>query len=168
MLLVYTGEGKGKTSAAVGQCVRALGQSLRVGFAQFMKPPGQAGEQKILSELLGNRFFASGAGFYRRAEQFPRHREKARFLLSLVDAWLTEGLDMLLLDEALYALGLELVTMEELESLLYRCRELGCHLVLTGRGCPDWIAAQADLVSEITPIKHPFHSGLPAVKGIEF
>lgn len=68
MILVYTGNGKGKTSACVGQAVRALGQNMTVAFGQFMKRDGQAGEQRMLAQWLGPRFLAGGEGFLRREE----------------------------------------------------------------------------------------------------
>jgi cob(I)alamin adenosyltransferase len=168
MIIVYTGEGKGKTSAAVGQCLRALGRGLRVAFGQFMKKPDQAGEQNMLSELLGPRFLASGAGFYTDPRDYEPHRRKALDLLATIEGWLDQGLDMLILDEALYALGEELLTAEEMERILNRVAAEGTHLVLTGRGLPDWLEQRADLVSEIKAVKHPFSQGRKPVAGIEF
>jgi cob(I)alamin adenosyltransferase len=168
MIIVYTGEGKGKTSAAVGQCVRALGQGMVVAFGQFMKKPNQAGEQKLLSELLGGRFMASGAGFFRDQSEFETHRSKALDLLAEIERWLDERLDMLVLDEALYALGAELLSREELERILDLTDGKVVHLVLTGRGLPDWLEQRADLVSEIRVLKHPFDQGGTTIPGIEF
>ena len=75
MILIYTGNGKGKTSACVGQAVRALGQGFEVFFGQFMKSDCGAGEQRLLARLLGDKFCCCGKGFYRgRAEEFPIHR----------------------------------------------------------------------------------------------
>jgi len=168
VLLIYTGNGKGKTSACVGQVVRAFGQGLRVAFGQFMKKDGQAGEQKVLSELLGARFLASGAGFFRNVADYPRHREKAEALLGWAQKKLDEGVDLLVLDEILYALGHDLVRREEVESLVGRCSAQGCHLVLSGRGAPDWLVEMADIVSDIREVKHIHAQGGPARPGIEF
>ena len=75
MIIVYTGNGKGKTSACVGQALRARGQNFHVAFAQFMKSHGVAGEQRLLAEMLGDAYFCNGRGFYRgRAEEFAAHR----------------------------------------------------------------------------------------------
>ena len=82
MILVYTGSGKGKTCACVGQTVRALGQGFDVAFAQFMKRDGQAGEQRMLSRWLGSRFLAGGAGFLRPGADRTPHREAALRVLS--------------------------------------------------------------------------------------
>jgi cob(I)alamin adenosyltransferase len=168
MIVVYTGEGKGKTSAAVGQCVRALGQGMIVAFGQFMKKPNQAGEQKLLSELLNRRFMASGAGFYRDPREFETHRSKALDLLAAIERWLDEGLDMLVLDEALYALDAGLLSREELERILDLTDGNVVHIVLTGRGLPDWLEQRADLVSEIRVRKHPYAQGGKPIPGIEF
>ena len=113
MILVYTGSGKGKTSACLGQAVRALGRGLRVAFAQFMKQDDRAGEQIFLRQCLGDNFRAGGAGFFRKEEERPAHRQAALETL----AWAKERLpraDVLILDESLYALGHGLVTREEL------------------------------------------------------
>lgn len=167
MLLIYTGNGKGKTSACVGQAVRALGQGLRVGFGQFMKKDGQAGEQRMLSQMLGDRFMASGAGF-RDSAEFTRHRAAAEGLLTWVADQLGAGLDMLILDEALYALGHNLITRDEVQDIVDQCRALGAHVVLSGRGAPDWLVEQADIVTEMNEIRHIFAQGGVARKGIEF
>jgi len=167
MLIVYTGDGKGKTSACVGQAVRALGQGLVVAFGQFMKKDGQAGEQKMLAQLLGGRFLASGAGFFRNTE-FAVHREKAEALLAWARERLDQGVDMLILDEALYALNHGLLLREEIQELVDRCNSLGCHLVLSGRGAPDWLTDVADIVSSVTEVRHIYAQGGKARQGIEF
>lgn len=168
MILIYTGDGKGKTSAAVGQCIRALGQGLRVAFGQFMKKTGVGGEQIILAQLLNDRFGAFGAGFYRSQDEFPAHREKAVQLLCQAQVWLNQGLDMLILDEALYVLHEALITCEEMELLLKQCTTQNCHLVLTGRHLPGWLHSKADLISEIIAVKHPYERGEKAAPGIDF
>lgn len=167
MLLIYTGNGKGKTSACVGQTVRALGQGFRVAFGQFMKKDGLAGEQRLLAQLLGDGFCASGAGFYRDKDH-ETHRGKAVELLGWAGERLARGLDMLVLDETIYALNHGLVREEEVRDLIGRCEALNCHLVLSGRGAPQWLVELADIVSDITEVKHIFAQGGKARKGIEF
>lgn len=169
LVLVYTGEGKGKTSAALGQVVRALGHGKAVAFAQCMKRADVAGEQAWLRQALGDRFQAGGLGFLRRGEDVERHRKAAREVLGWCLARLREGrLFLLVLDEALYALGSGLLGREDVQGLTAAARTAGCHLVLTGRGCPDWLQAEADLVSELQSLKHPFERGVPAVEGLDF
>ncbi|WP_165175005.1 cob(I)yrinic acid a,c-diamide adenosyltransferase [Desulfovibrio sp. ZJ369] len=167
MLLIYTGHGKGKTSACVGQAVRAMGQGLTVAFGQFMKRDGQAGEQRMLAQWLGERFLAGGQGFLRREEERPAHRAAALRVL----AWAREQLeaaDMLILDEAIYALGAGILERKEVEGLLAEARAQNRHLVLSGRNAPDWLIRAADLVTEMGEIKHPWRAGVKAVRGIEF
>ena len=168
MILVYTGEGKGKTSACTGQAVRAHGHGLVVGFVQFMKLPEKRGEQKILSELLGDRYFsAGGRGFFRNEADRPEHRAAA--LASLARAReLVESVDMLVLDESLYALGCGLLLDAELDGLIRTVRMRDIHLVLSGRGLPPHLRDEADLVTEMAAVKHPFMKGLPAVCGVDF
>ena len=167
MILVYTGDGKGKTSASVGQAVRAHGQGLAVAFGQFMKSPGQAGEQKLLAVLLKERFRAGGLGFFRNEQERDKHRQAAAELLRWAEDMIA-SVDMLVLDEALYALGHGLVLEEELAGLTEKARKKGMHLVLSGRGLPAWLEAEADLVTEMTEKKHPFAEGRLASPGIEF
>ena len=173
MILVYTGEGKGKTCACAGQALRALGQGMAVAFGQFMKRECGAGEQQMLRRLLGARFRPGGLGFLRHEEERPAHRAAAAQLLSWARQQAAE-VDMLVLDEALYALGAGLLTREELAPLLAGARgasgPLGAvrHLVLSGRGLPDWLAEEADLVTEMRERKHPWRQGIAAAPGIEF
>lgn len=167
MILVYTGAGKGKTSASVGQAMRAHGQGLCVAFAQFMKRPDQAGEQIVLGQMLGERFFCGGKGFFRKEETRPEHREAALAVLRWAKAALPDA-DMLVLDESLYALGCGLLREEELKAVTTAARNSGTHLVLSGRGLPDWLRDEADLVTSMEPVKHPFAEGRLAEKGIEY
>lgn len=167
MLVVYTGNGKGKTSACVGQAVRALGQGMTVAFGQFMKKDEQAGEQHMLRKLLGECFLAGGAGFY-RDKDFDRHRQKAGEVLAWAESMIEAGHDMLILDEALYALGHGLLEPGELRDLIENCSRKGCHLVLSGRGAPGWLVDLADIVSDITEVKHVFAAGGKARPGIEY
>ena len=167
MILVYTGDGKGKTSACTGQAVRALGQGMKVAFGQFMKRDGQAGEQAMLSQWLGPRFVAGGLGFLRKDEDRPAHRQAAMRMLD----WAREQLaqvDMLVLDETLYALSAGILDQQELEELMAQARAKDCHLVLSGRSAPEWLVEAADLVTSMTEIKHPWRTGIKAAPGIEF
>ena len=152
MIIVYTGNGKGKTSACIGQAMRALGRDFAVGFGQFMKQPGCAGEQTVLARLLGDDFLAGGKGFLRREEDRPAHREAA----------------LLVLDETLYALKAGILERSEVEELMDAARRTRCHLVLSGRDAPDWLVEVADLVTEMGEIKHPWRAGIKAAPGIEF
>ncbi len=170
MLLINTGDGKGKTTAAVGQALRTHGRDLRVSFCQFLKKDKQAGEQAMLHQLLGEEFYPGGAGFFVDKREYQKHRSAAASTLN----WALERLDreeppfLLVCDELLYALRAKLITDAEVKALVHLARERETHLLLTGRGLPDWLANQADLVTEMTLVKHPFERGMDAQEGIEY
>lgn len=170
MLIIYTGNGKGKTSASVGQCIRAYGQNMQVCFGQFMKSNKETGEQLFLASLLKERFYIGGIGFFLKEEDRPLHEEAAKKTLAWAHEKImgSEKLDMLVLDEALYALGSKLLTQEEIENLIKVCQEKDVHLVLSGRGAPDWLIEKADTVSSIEVVKHACEKGIAAARGIEF
>ena len=168
MLIVFTGSGKGKSTAATGQTIRAVGNGLRVAFGQFMKQPCQAGEQKILEKLLAGHFHASGPGFLCRPEERPAHRQAALKLLTWAKGRLTQQLDLLVLDETLYVLEAGLLNREELTDLIDQAAASEAHLLLTGRGLPAWLLDRSDLVTDMTLVKHPYDKGTPAMPGIEF
>ena len=168
MIVVYTGDGKGKTSAAMGQIIRALGHGLRVACAQFMKRDDVAGEQRFLASQLGDDFLVGGLGFFRDNQDRPRHREAALSTLAWASSKVAADVQVLVLDELLYALGAGVLEQEELQAFLDRARERNVHLVLTGRGLPEWLGRQADLITEMLSVKHPFNQGQGALKGIDF
>lgn len=168
MIVVYTGEGKGKTSAAMGQMVRALGHDLRVGCAQFMKRDEVAGEQAFWRNRLGQDLYIGGLGFFRNQAELPKHRQAALRTLEWALGRIRQGVQVLVLDEILYALGAGLVEQEELLALLDEAKAREVHLILTGRGLPDWLRRPADLITEMTPRKHPFDQGQGAMLGIDY
>lgn len=166
MIVIYTGDGKGKTSASVGQIIRALGHGYTVAFGQFMKRDDKAGEQRIIKQLVEHVHIA-GPGFFRKEEEMPLQRECAQKLLTWATKTLEE-VDMLILDEALYALSYGIITQEELQELIAKTKRLDKDLILSGRGLTDWLRQEADLISEIHPVKHPFEQGIGAKAGIDF
>ncbi len=167
MIIIYTGNGKGKTSASIGQTVRAYGNGMNVCFVQFMKSNIKAGEQLFLRNILQNNYHIGGKGFFRKEEDRPIHRKAALACLQWLDEH-KERADMLVCDEILYAFHAGLVQREEIEKLLGYCKEHSKHLVLSGRYAPEWLIEKADIVSEICEIKHACKQGVPAQKGIEF
>lgn len=167
MIIVHTGNGKGKTTASVGIAVRALGQNLRVGFCQFMKRDNKAGEQVFLQKILGDNFYVGGIGFFTKEETREAHRNAALNVLAWAEAHIA-SLDMLVMDEVLYAVKSGLITEDELHTCVQKARTANIHLVLSGRGVPQWLLAEADTITEMTPIKHAYEKGIPATKGIEF
>lgn len=168
MILLYIGPGKGKTSACVGQCLRAHGQGLVVAFGQFMKRDNLAGEQAVLYKLLDQRFLAGGIGFFRHEGERPAQRAAAQNVLHWAHKQLADGAQMLILDEACNALERGLLLEDEMRDLCQLCRTANCHLVLSGRNAPQWLQDETDLVTRMDAVKHPYTQGVPAQKGIEF
>lgn len=167
MIIVYTGNGKGKTSATVGQAIRALGSGIPLCFVQFMKSNVQAGEQIVLQKLLQDNFYIGGCGFFRNEADREKHRQAALDTLAWLEAKKEQAV-MLCCDEILYAYHAKLVTKEEIETLITYCNSHGKHLVLSGRYAPEWLIDEADIVSEIQETKHACTKGIKAQKGIEF
>lgn len=174
LILVYTGDGKGKTSAGVGQVVRALGHGARVKVAQFIKDSAstaQAGEYRLLSSL-GVEFKSFGAGF----TWIASHREEnCRLALAgwnQVISWIeSKECDLILLDEFTYPLSLGYLEIKAVISYLTQAKteKTFPHLVITGRSAPPELVALADMVSSIEEIKHHFHEkNRPAAPLIEF
>ncbi len=168
LIMVYTGSGKGKTSAAVGQTLRAVGAGLKVAFGQFLKRDNQAGEQKVLKSMLENDFLASGIGFCRNKSELPKHRNGALKLIDWAHEKIRNSYHLLVLDEAIYALKMELISRDELQGIIDEASKAGTSIVLTGREAPEWLREKADMISEIVEEKHHFHKNISARKGIEY
>jgi cob(I)alamin adenosyltransferase len=173
LTLVFTGNGKGKTTAAVGLTVRAAGNRMRVFFLQFIKGQWKTGEREILRGLPGVDLEVTGRGFTIEGLRNPRipledHAAAAAHGWSVAQQIVREGdYDMVVLDEILGAVHAGLVPLDELLDMV-RTRPPLLHLVLTGRNAPPQLVELADLVSEIQPVKHPFQQGIKAQRGIEF
>lgn len=174
LVLVHTGEGKGKTTAAIGLAVRAWGNGFRILILQFIKGSWKYGELaalKALAEIDGRiEIRPSGIGFTRKAtaEEMTTHRKKAQAALQEAASEMTSGQwDMIVLDEINYALKFGLLEEQEVLELLSQ-KPADLHLVLTGRDALPAVIDRADLVTEMRLIKHPFQKGIRAQKGIEF
>ena len=173
LIIVHTGNGKGKTTAALGLAVRAWGDGLRVLILQFIKGSWKYGELealRILGETNGRlEVRRGGRGFSQRdTEDKAEHRKAAQ------EAW-REALeeitasrwDLIVLDEINYAVKFGLVEIEQVMELLDK-KPSELHLVLTGRDARPELIERADLVTEMKLIKHPYQKGIKAQKGIEF
>jgi cob(I)alamin adenosyltransferase len=173
LTLVFTGNGKGKTTAAVGLTVRAAGNRLRVFFLQFIKGQWKSGEREVLRSLPGVDLEVTGRGFTIESLRNPKipmtdHAAAAAHGWQVAQQIVRQGeYDMVVLDEILGAVTAGLVPLDELVALV-RAKPPELHLVLTGRGAPPELVEVVDLVSEILPIKHPFQRGIKAQRGIEF
>ena len=167
--IIHTGNGKGKTTAALGQILRAMGYEKRICMIQFIKGSWQYGELfsiKRFSELLD--FHVMGKGFTFLSNNLDEDRRVAQ------EGWLiakkalqSKDYFMVVLDEFTYLLNYQFLDMQEALSAL-NSRRPDLHVVITGRDAPQELIDIADLVTEMTDIKHPYHSGVKARKGIEF
>lgn len=173
LLIVHTGKGKGKTTAALGLAMRAWGDGLRVLILQFIKGGWKYGELHAIETLAKSEgrieVRQMGLGFTRKGET-PRaeHLAAAKKALQLAETEITSGKwDMVILDEINYAVKFGLISEQELADLLAK-RPQNLHLVCTGRDAPAVLLEQADLITEMKSHRHPFESGIKAQKGIEF
>lgn len=164
---VYTGEGKGKTSAAMGLALRALGHRRRVFIGQFMKT-GSSGEVAALGAFGLARVEGYGHDGWLFGEPTSEHQRRARagFARS-IDALTGGRYDIVILDEIDVALSFGLLTIDDCLLLLDR-RPHEVELVFTGRSAPPEITARADLVTEMREVKHYYHQGVDARPGIEY
>ncbi|SDG64676.1 cob(I)alamin adenosyltransferase [Selenomonas sp. WCT3] len=173
LVIVHTGNGKGKTTAALGQAVRAWGDGLRVCILQFIKGGWKYGELKTLETLAAAdgriEIKQCGLGFTNTEEhEEQEHKEAASKALAMAREAITSGdWDLVILDEINYAVKFGLITVDDVLALL-ACRPKDLHLVLTGRDAKPELIEKADLVTEMKQIKHPYEQGIKAQMGIEF
>jgi cob(I)alamin adenosyltransferase len=168
---IYTGDGKGKTTTAVGLAVRAFGSGMKVIFAQFLKGR-ESGEIKIL-EGLGPGFRVCRSGFAGKftwqmdeSELSETRKEQNSFLDAVIAESSSGRWDMLVLDEILVAVDQGIIDESRVEELIKEKPE-DLELVLTGRSAPESLVRIADYVSEIKAVKHPYEKRIEARKGIE-
>lgn len=170
LLLLFTGEGKGKTTAAMGTMFRAHGQGLSVGVIQFIKSPQRVYGEARTAEKLGIPFSSLGSGFVRT----PQDQDGARlFALNAWEEarqWITSRqYDLLVLDELTYLFHYKWLDVQDFVDWMRRNKPPAMHLVLTGRYAPPELADYADLVTEMCEVKHPFREqGIPAQLGVDF
>jgi len=174
LVIVNTGDGKGKTTASLGLAVRAAGNGMRVLIIQFFKGRWKTGESQSLLKLEPNiQLVRMGMGFTidrLRDSRIPmeEHEEAAAKAFERArDVVLADDYDMVVLDEILGSIKAGLVTLDDVLALI-RGKPARLHLVLTGRGAPPALVDAADLVTEMTMIKHPFQQSIKAQRGIEF
>jgi len=165
---IYTGDGKGKTTAAAGLAVRALGAGMRVFIGQFIKnrdSSEMAFLRAVSQDITIEQF---GAGGFIKAEPTPEDIKAARNGLKRLQGVLTgDDFDIVIADEANSALAANVLGLDEIMMLL-DTRPPSVELVLTGRSAPPELLERADLVTEMREIRHYFNSGTPARRGIEF
>jgi len=172
LLIVYTGNGKGKTTAALGMVIRALGYRWRVCIIQFVKGSWKYGELKGIKRLepevelhvIGEGF----VGIVDDTKEFDEHVRAAQKGVELaIERIQSREHRLIILDELNVALDLGLVSDDDVRAVI-EARDETQHMVITGRGAPDWLIQRADLVTEMKEIKHPYQQGILAQKGIDW
>ncbi|MDE3059972.1 MAG: cob(I)yrinic acid a,c-diamide adenosyltransferase [Pseudomonadota bacterium] len=168
LLMVYTGTGKGKSTAAFGTVLRSLGHGYKVGIVQFIKGGWSTGEQKALErfdDLVT--YIVAGEGFTWETQDRARDMQAARAAWDKALALLADdSYHLVVLDELNIVLRYDYLPVEEIVAVLKKRTQ---HVIVTGRNAPPALADAADLVTEMTLVKHPFREqGIKAQKGIEY
>ena len=167
MIQIYTGNGKGKTTAAVGLAVRAHGHGLRVAVFQFLKTEGENGEAQSLGQLgIFCRHYGSGRWLVNR-EPDPEELALAAKGWTEIQTAIHSGYQIIVLDEISHAVNLGLLSVTQVCSLVANL-PADVELILTGREMPEQLINLADLVTEMQAVKHPYTRGIGARRGIEF
>ena len=174
LLIVHTGKGKGKSTAAFGLVIRALGHGMRVGIIQFVKGKWETGERHVLEKFPDQVTIRTmGEGFtwetQDRARDIAAAQSAWEAAKEMIDASRGENIayDLVLLDELNIVLRYDYLPLDEVVAFLAD-RPEDLHVVVTGRNAKVSLIEAADLVTEMTMVKHPFRSGVKAQQGIEF
>jgi cob(I)alamin adenosyltransferase len=167
LLLVLTGNGKGKSSSAFGMVARALGHGMRVGVAQFIKGRDDTGEEAFFRRQPEVTWRVLGEGFTWETQNLERDIETARRGWDVVKQMLADkSLGLVVLDELTYPLKYGWLDLDTVLADL-DARPSMQHVVITGRAAPEGLCEQADTVSEITDVKHAYRAGIRAQNGID-
>jgi len=172
LVIVYTGGGKGKTTAALGIALRAVGHGYKICMIQFIKGSWHYGEMNSSKKLEPDfELIAIGKGFVGILDDKSskeEHQEIAKEAIRISKEKIQSGkYNIVILDEINYAVNLGLITVDDVLSLI-KIKPPSLHLILTGNYAKEEIIGAADLVTEMTEIKHPFKMGIKAKKGIDF
>ncbi|HID55247.1 TPA: cob(I)yrinic acid a,c-diamide adenosyltransferase [Candidatus Poribacteria bacterium] len=169
LVLINTGDGKGKSTAAFGAALRAAGHGMKVLIVQFIKSPKwRSGELKAIQKLENVEVRTMGTGFTWNNEDIESAKRAAKEAWRFASEKLVEGeYDLVVLDEINYAVRYGLLDVDEvIEGITGRAE--GVHVILTGRGAHPKLIDLADTVTEMVEIKHHFRMGMKSVRGIEF
>jgi cob(I)alamin adenosyltransferase len=172
IVIVYTGNGKGKTTASLGVALRAIGHGLRVCMVQFIKGEWHYGELNSIKKLEPDfELIVAGKGFIGIIDDdhaFEEHVRAAKTALDIVEEKISLGIfDIIILDEINYALHLGVLQLADVMKILQN-RPKHLSLILTGNHACEEIVTLADLVTEMKEIKHPYKKGIKAKRGIDF
>ncbi len=168
LVIVNTGNGKGKTTAAMGVLFRAWGRDMRVVMLQFIKhTTARFGEQRA-AKKIGVDMLAYGDGFTWRSRDMEHTEEMARVQWDVAKEKIASGQhDVVILDEFTYPMHYGWVPVAEVLEVL-KARDPDLHVIITGRNAPPELVEYADLVTEMRAVKHPYQEGIKAQPGIEF
>jgi cob(I)alamin adenosyltransferase len=168
LVVVYTGDGKGKTTAALGVAFRALGRDLPVAVLQFIKGKWKTGEREFAARVPGLLFEVTGLGFTWDSDDISQDRRAAEQGWRRARELILDGKHaVVVLDELTYAINHGFVPIADVLETL-RARPPHVHVIVTGRSAPEELIAAADLVTEMTCIKHPFQRGVRAQPGLDY
>ncbi|MBI3794739.1 MAG: cob(I)yrinic acid a,c-diamide adenosyltransferase [Nitrospinae bacterium] len=170
LTVIFTGNGKGKTSSALGVVFRALGHGFKCKIIQFIKANKETGEYKFLQKLSPEvEIIQFGLGFtWLKDHTKEEHLNAVAEGLKSAKADLASGkYQLVVLDEILYAIRDKLLSLEDVVALV-KSRPPETHLILTGRDAPKELVELADMVTSMEPIKHPMARGIPAQKGLDY
>ena len=166
MIIINEGDGKGKTTAAIGQAVRAQGQGMRVKVIQLIKS-GPSGELEMLKKL-GIKVEQYGLGFTDKGDKTLHELAAERGLQAINKAIDSGKFDMIICDEINYAVSGNLIDEEEVLKLIDKANDKGVDLVMTGRNPTAKMIEMADIVTDMVKVKHAFDKGIAAQPGIEY
>ena len=168
LVIVYTGNGKGKTTAALGMLFRAWGRGMKVVMLSFMKNENSNYGEERAARRLGIEMVPLGGGFTWLSKDLEKDKALARKCWDLCKEKIASGeYDIVILDELTYPLNYGWLDIDDvLETLRRRPRDL--HVVVTGRDAPPGLVEFADLVTEMREVKHPFQQGIKAQPGVDF
>jgi cob(I)alamin adenosyltransferase len=171
LIIVHTGAGKGKSSSAFGMILRCVAHGFPCAVVQFIKGAWDTGERRLLTSNFGElcQFYAMGEGFTWETQDRARDIAAAQAGWEKAKALIADpNLRMVVLDEINIALRYDYLDINEVVSFLQNAKPPLTHVVLTGRNAKQELIDAADLVTEMTLVKHPFRSGIKAQPGVEF
>ena len=182
LILFYTGNGKGKTTAALGLAARALRERMKVDLVQFVKSASASGEVGLKKVLSGLKVKCFGLGFislkHKSIKTLKQNADSVNEGIKYALRIIKSGkFNVLILDEIFVTLDLKLVEQSDIIKIIKEFRKVsnksiksnkGFFLIMTGRGCPKSLYKYTDLVTEMKEIKHPFSRGVRAVRGVDY
>ena len=169
LVIIHTGDGKGKTTAALGVMLRAWGRGMKVCMIQFLKHEGGSWGEVRAAEKLGIEWIKTGDGFTWTSKDMDETTAKALHGWKIAQEKISSGAyDLVILDEFTYVMAFGWLDTDEVIDWLRENRPPMLHLIITGRDAPAALIDYADLVTEMENIKHPYDSGIMAQAGIEF